>query len=124
MRKLVIAAGIILAIWTAIIYAYARQAEAVSENNIDCSAETLRLKIAVDQNVVFSIRQSGIDLILTIYSKAWLGLFRIQQKEIGLAAYCGVALQAKGGMVRIVDINGDEYARVVKGHWSSRISGE
>ena len=123
MRAFPVIAAAFVIFWAIVLVVLGRQAAETDQPDAGCREEAIRLKIAMS-GPIGTIRRAGADIVIEVDRRFWLRMHRNQQIDIALAAWCGVALERKGGMVRIVTAFGeDELGRVVNGRWSSKYGG-
>lgn len=83
-----------------------------------CRNEQILLAVSKNQGIIHEITQEGSDLVIAV-GRHWTKMHRQPRIDIGMAAWCVIAHEGKGGMVRIT--SGDtEVGRVEKGKWTSR----
>jgi hypothetical protein len=90
------------------------------ESAIGCKQELVLIDYWKSVRLIWEVRprEGGFDVLVN--EGTFAEMPRKLQLQIGKAAWCPVALAARGGMVRIVDLNDNEIARVADGKWSSR----
>lgn len=87
------------------------------EKAISCQREIALIDYWKTMNLIRDEKQQGEDVEIVVYGRGWAALPHTSQLEIGAAAYCRVGVKGKGGVARIVDLNGEELGRVVAGKW-------
>ena len=114
---IVIGAGVAL-FWVATFYILSNRMAHTAES-APCRNEQILLAVSKDQHMIQEILQVGKDLVITTDWRHWMAVNRPQQIDIGMAAWCVVAHEGKGG--KVVITSGDsEVGRVVAGKWSSK----
>jgi hypothetical protein len=71
-------------------------------------------------DLIRDVRKGGEDVAVVVDRLHWVGSPRLLQIAIGKAAYCPIAYASKGGVARIKDAPGDEFARIEDGKWFSK----
>lgn len=84
-----------------------------------CRDEQILLAVSKNQNAISDIQQEGSDLVVSTNWRYWIALNLKRRMDIGMAAWCAVAHEGKGGMVRI-KAGETEVGRVEKGKWASK----
>ena len=104
--------------WAVAFYVIANRMAHTGENAA-CRNEQILLAVSKSQGTIFAVESEGDDLVVEANWRHWMALNLQRRKDIGMAAWCVVAHEGKGGMVRIT--SGDtEVGRMEKGKWTSR----
>lgn len=106
--------------WVAAIYVMAnRYAPSPDTADTPCRNEQILLAVSKNQHVISGIEQQGNDLVIAVNWNYWMALNLERKTDIGKAAWCIVAHEGKGGVVRILSVQ-TEVGRVENGKWASR----
>jgi hypothetical protein len=90
------------------------------ESAIGCKQELALIDYWKSVRLIWEMRARNGGFDVLVNEGTFAEMSRKLQLQIGKAAWCPVALAARGGVVRIVDLNDNEIARVADGKWSSR----
>lgn len=118
MRGFIIVGAAVAIFWAATFYILSNRMAHTGESAA-CRDEQILLAVSKNQHTIGEIRQDRNDLVIATDWRRWMGLNRQQQIDIGMAAWCAVEHEGKGGIV-LIKSGDSEFGRVVAGKWSSR----
>jgi hypothetical protein len=117
LRAFILIGLTVVIFWAATFYILGNRTAQTGENAA-CRNEQILLAVSKNQGTI-EIKLDRDDLVVSTAWRHWMALNVQRRKDIGMAAWCVVAHEGKGGMVRIT--SGDtEVGRVEKGKWTSK----
>jgi hypothetical protein len=118
LRAFIVIGAAVAIFWAAAFYFIGSRMAHTGETGA-CRNEQILLAVSKNQNTISTIQQEGNDLVIITDWRHWMALNLQRRKDIGMAAWCVVAHEGKGGIVRVT--SGDaEVGRVEKGRWTSK----
>jgi hypothetical protein len=121
LRAFIVIGAAVAIFWAAAFYFIGSRMAHTGETAA-CRNEQILLAVSKNQNTIGEVKLDGNDLVITTDWRHWMALDLQRRKDIAMAAWCVVAHEGKGGIVRVM--SGDtEFGRVEKGKWMSKFGG-